>query len=171
MVMTNKNIYVNGSSALNVNSLPNKKDKKYKELEDFKREHSKRKRKEQRALRVRVYASIALTFTMGYSVVHRYSAINKLEKSIIETRAQINNVNAVNEDLRIELLKYKNIAFIEDYAVNDLNMAYPTSETRVFADLSRDNFIDAPEDNLNVEKSFIDKIKSIFISGGIQSGS
>lgn len=173
MVMTNKNMYVNGSSALNVNSLPNEKNRKYKELDDFKREHLKRKKekKEQRFLRMRVYASIALTFTMGYSVVHRYSSINKLEKTIIETKAQINNVNAVNEDLKIELLKYKNISSIEEYAVNDLNMECPTSETRVFADLSKDNFIDVPKDDLNVKKSFIDKIKSIFISGGIQSGS
>lgn len=162
MVMTNKNIYVNGSSAFNVDYLPKRKDEKHKELEDLRREHLKRKRKEQLALKARVVGSIALTFMIGYGIVYRYSFINRLEKNIIETKIQISSINESNEDLRIQLLKYKNISFIEDYGVNELNMIAPNFDTRAFTDLNKDNFINTTEDNINVEGSFIHKLKSIF---------
>ncbi|SHH38133.1 hypothetical protein SAMN02745207_00948 [Clostridium grantii DSM 8605] len=153
---------MNGNTALNYGSLPNHKDEKHKELEEFKRKQLRKKLQQERLTKTKVVASFILTFTLGLSSVYRYSTINKLQKNIGDIKTEISRIDAENEDLKINLLQYKKVAFIEDYAINELEMVIPSSANRTFVNLEKNNFIDEQKDENSGGDKVLERIKSIF---------
>jgi cell division protein FtsL len=160
--MKNKNLYINGNTALNIDFSPNRKDKKDKEFEDFKRRKFRKKLQQERLQKTKVVASIIIAFTLGLSNVYRYSTINRLQKSIGDVKTEIDKIDAENEDLMISLLQYNKIAFIENYAINELEMVIPSSSNTTFVNLQKDNFISEQEDENNQKIGVLNRIKSIF---------
>jgi cell division protein FtsL len=160
--MKNKNLYINGNTALNIDFSPNRKDKKDKEFEDFKRRKFRKKLQQERLQKTKVVASIIIAFTLGLSNVYRYSTINRLQKSIGDVKTEIDKIDAENEDLMINLLQYNKISFIENYAINELEMVIPSSSNTTFVNLQKDNFISEQEDENNQKIGVLSRIKSIF---------
>lgn len=162
MIVTNKKNQVSGNNALAPDSSPSRgtREKIYKELETSKREHKKINKQKLVKKKAKVLKNVLLAFTVGVTLVYRYSLIYDMEKNIIDTKKEISVINADNENLRIGLLKFNNIEEIEKISVQQLNMIPKSKTNVVYIDLEKNNFKKA-EENMEKGSSFIEKIKKI----------
>lgn len=162
MIVTNKRNSVSGNNALAPDSSPSRdtRERKYKELEASKREHKKINKQKLVNKKAKVLKNVLLAFIVGITLVYRYSLIYDMEKNITEIKKEIAVVNADNENLRIELLKFNNIEEIEKISVQQLNMIPKSKTNVVYIDLEKNNFEKA-EENMKKNGGFIEKIKKI----------
>lgn len=139
----NRNMsYVYGNTALDPNTVEKhiEKNRRQIEFEEYKRRHKNQKRKADLNKKLRIVAGIVLSFVIAFSIVKRYSDILQLERQINKVENQISEIDAVNEDLRIQLLKLDNISSVESLAKDELGMFLPSNQNCVSANLNKDNF-------------------------------
>jgi hypothetical protein len=70
-------------------------------------------------------------------------------------------MNKENENLKVELVKYNNIQYIEEVAVNKLNMVTPDRNDAIYANISKNTIIAAQSEsneNKNVLTALAQKI-------------
>ncbi len=134
--------YVYGNTALDPNTVEKHigKNRQHQEFEDYKKKLNKQKKKAELNLKMKVFLSVVLSFVIAFSIVKRYSDILQIEREIKIVENQIAEMDAVNEDLRIELLKSDNISYIESISKGELEMFLPSSQNCVSVDLDKDNF-------------------------------
>ncbi|MBU5482989.1 cell division protein FtsL [Clostridium sp. MSJ-11] len=137
MIITDKNQYINGSTVLAPNSYPEvKKGTKEKTNADRKaliEEKNKRLKNKFKIIR-----NISLVFIVGVTIVGRYGQIYNMQRELNGLNKKISDINKDNENLRIELLKYNNLSFIEEIATTKLKMVKPTKADIIYVDMTKD---------------------------------
>nr|WP_070109219.1 cell division protein FtsL [Clostridium acetireducens] len=153
--------WVNGSTVL--------KPERYTQGKN-KNNNNNRKRKKEKVYiknKIKTIKNILLIFTVGIVLVSRYCIIYGMQKGLNNTKNEIECLNKENENLRVELVKYNNIQFVEENAVEKLKMVSPKRENAIYCDLDKNNF----KKNLNKEnsnkKNFLEVIKKA-ISAGVK---
>lgn len=134
LIVTDKNYIYNGNNAL----VPERKSFKEDENRLRKEQNEKLRNLRQSKLRnqAKVMFGIALTFTIGLSVVYRYSTIYTMEKKLYSVTINNANMTKANEDLKLQLMKYNQIQNIEDRA-SKINMVQPDKNQAVSVDYDR----------------------------------
>lgn len=145
MVVTGKDYVSNGNLALK----PKKKpiwdnDRELKKAENEKLKVLKQLKLKSQAL---VIFSIALLFTLGSTVIYRYSKIYTMQNALIASSTSAQNIAKDNENLRYQLIQYDRIAVVEDNATK-LNM--------VPLDKSAEVSVDYDKQTLNAGKNAAD---------------
>ncbi|GAA0788518.1 hypothetical protein [Hathewaya limosa] len=164
IVSEKENIYmdkmvVNGTP-IQKEKKKNKKSKIYKELSNFKKENHKNINDKKKNKKITMMKSVIAIFLVGMVIMVRYSIIYANQKSISNIKTEISKTKYKNDDLRIYLMKFKDIKNVDDVARNKFKMVEPSVNNTYYYDLGKDNF----EDNKNVNKSvsnLIEKIKNI----------
>ena len=164
IVSEKENIYmdkmvVNGTP-IQKEKKKNKKSKIYKELSNFKKENHKNINDKKKNKKITMMKSVIAIFLVGMVIMARYSMIYANQKSISNIKTQISKTKYKNDDLRIYLMKFKDIKNVDDVARNKFKMVEPSVNNTYYYDLGKDNF----EDNKKVNKSvsnLIEKIKNI----------
>lgn len=142
----NKNNLVNGNTVLAPQYQPDWDDE-YKKLKEAKTRNLLNKRDKNIRKKASVLLNIACLFIFGILLVWRYSMIYGMQQNLNKTKNNVIEVSRDNESLKVELVKFSSMAYIEDYAVNKLKMVKPEKGTAVNIDLNKQNFTYNVKDN------------------------
>lgn len=159
----NKNNIVDGSTALvpkreEINYEEERRKQQKKEIELL----NKRKGKSLKN-KLKVMLSIGIVFCMGMILVIRFAYICNLRQQVTNIQNQISTISNENENLKVTLLKYDNIKYIEKVATEKLNMERPNLGNAFYCDLGTKYFKENTKVNGIKEGkklSFIEFIKS-----------
>jgi cell division protein FtsL len=138
VIVVNENSVIRGNTVLKpeYNPYDNEQEEKSKERRKKIKQNKQISKRAQN--KVKVMRNIALTFVVGLTLVARYCIIYNMQMELNSVKSDINAVNRDNENLKVELVKYNNLQFIEDAATNKLHMIVPDKSSAVYANLSKE---------------------------------
>lgn len=113
---------------------------------------------------LKINSCILAVGVLGSIVVFRYSSIYDNQKEIIALQENIQTVTEESEALSIKLLKFNNIAYIEQVATDELNMVKPKSTDAVYCDLGAVESIQSTNANDEQRESLLSKIKNFLFN-------
>ncbi len=131
--MTREELTVRGNTVLAPKRTPYKKVEK-KHISS----NNKNKKNKNKFVIIR---NIFLAFTIGLILVGRYCAIYNMQKQLNTTKSNITEMNKQNDNLKVELVKYNNLQYIEEVATTKLGMVAPNRNDAVYCNISRDKVI------------------------------
>lgn len=137
MIVVNEESFIQGNTVLQPEYKPYGDNENYKE----KKRKLKKKREVQTRLKnkVKVIRNIVLTFIVGLILVGRYCIIYNMQMELNSIKHNINEISRENENLKVELVKYNNLQYIDDIATNKLQMLPPDKGAAVYTDLGKEN--------------------------------
>lgn len=138
MIVVNENSVIRGNTVLKPEYDPYK-DKQAERDKERKRKIKQNKQRNKRMKsKVKVMRNIALTFIIGMTLVARYCIIYDMQRELNSIKSSISYTNRENENLKVELVKYNNLQFIEETATNKLQMTKPDKGLAVYTNLSKE---------------------------------
>lgn len=166
MEVEKRKIAVSGSNALKAAARPLPKERvKNPEIDRQQREERRKARKVKILKFLKFNGSIVAAGVVGLTIVGRYGSIYADQKQIISLQEKIQVMNEESEALGVKLLKYDNIAYIEEVATKELNMIKPKSGEAVYVDMENVESI-ATEANGDAQESvsLFSKIKELLFN-------
>lgn len=158
MIITEKENYINGSTVLAPQFEPSEEKK---QNNKFKKQTEIKKRNKRVKNKLKIIRNISLTFLIGVILIGRYSKIYNLQKQLNTMNYDMNVLNKDNENLKVELVKFSNIQYIEEVATKKLQMIKPTKESIIYCDMKKEIF--KYENNIKTEnKSKENTFKNFF---------
>lgn len=130
---------------------------KNEKLEKAKKERRLRELTKQRQQKKNIMQIVALVFIFGIIIIGRNATIYSMQKQLVSINSEIKEVRNDNESLKIELLKVSSLENIKNYAEKNLKMVNPDKSTIIRHDISKNNFTEQTESNIN--KTLLSKIK------------
>lgn len=137
MNVLNGKIMIDGNTALAPNYVPYRESERERQV---KRNKAKNKNFNKKVV---VMRNIMIAFIVGITLVGRYCIIYNLQSELNTTKQNIVALNKENENLKVELVKYNNIQYIEEAAINKLGMVTPDRNDAIYADISKETIITA----------------------------
>ncbi|MEA5008388.1 hypothetical protein [Clostridium tyrobutyricum] len=119
----------------------------------------KNNRKKQTKHKIKVMRNIGIVFVIGVVLIARYSIIYNMQMQLNSTQNRVDKINKQNENLTVELVKYNNLGYIEDTAINKLHMIQPQKSSAVYADLNKTIIKEDPSKDKKKINSILDKVK------------
>lgn len=170
----NKNVrYFNGNAVLapdfetqknNENEYEKLKKEKIEAKENIRRNSAKRK--------LSMINKITICFIMGIFLVHRYSVILNMQKSVNSMRNQISELSKENQNINVELAKYSSMSYVEYNAVNKLQMSKYNKNDAIYVDFSK-KIINKPvqvKSSIDSKGSIITEISKFLSAWGLKIG-
>ena len=163
VIVTNNENYVQGNTALVPQRVEKTKDNRLKELEKGKSELHKKKINKRISSKICVIRNIVLVFIAGALLIARYSIIYDMQRNLNTIESDITETKRENENLKVELVKYNNLRFIEETATSKLHMIQPDKNAAVYVSLDKNYFPNAAEkdDKMVSQQNLIQKIKNL----------
>ncbi|WP_291582904.1 septum formation initiator family protein [Clostridium sp. UBA6640] len=156
LVEKDKNV-ISGNTVLKpkITSVPKKQ-------EDKKHSHkTKIEKKQILKRRLKLIRNIGLSFVVAIVILFRYSSIYKAQGDIIKKQDEIYNLREQNESMRVELIKFNNLKYIEDIAINKLNMKKPNAGVAIYCNLEQVEVPHGEKVARESKEGFFEKIKNI----------
>ena len=141
MNVLDEKFVINGNTVLAPNYMP------YRESEQNGQVRKNNSNKKNINKKIIVMRNIMIAFIVGITLVGRYCIIYNLQSKLNTTKQNIAVHNKENENLKVELVKYNNIQYIEDVAVNKLGMVTPDRNHAIYANISKNSIITAESKN------------------------
>ncbi|MFD3157435.1 septum formation initiator family protein [Haloimpatiens sp. FM7330] len=139
VIMMNKED-IEGNTVLSSNANVSRPKEKNNVERDNKRESFKNAKKRNAVKKLKVIRNIGIVFAVGMVLVCRYAYICNIKQEVLNTKQEITKAKKENESLKIRLLKYNNLEYIEKYATEKLNMVKPSMDNAVYCDLNKKNY-------------------------------
>lgn len=157
MIVVNDGVLIRGNTVLAPNQVP------YRDTDNNKKKnvHSRKSTRKNVNKKLIIMRNIMIAFIVGMILVWRYCMIYDLQRNLNTTKQNIVTLNKENENLKVELVKYNNIQYIEEVAVNKLNMVTPDRNDAIYANISKNTIIAAQSEsneNKNVLTALAQKI-------------
>lgn len=150
--------YTRGNTALVPERKPqsdhNKKQKIKEEL------RAKKIKKLKISLISNVVGMSALVCVLGGITLAIDGYVYDKQNELTTIKEEVSATTDINDALKISLLKYSSLENVKTVAENQLDMVYPTKDSTLKIDMSKDYF-----SHINKEEngeSFLDKLKGIF---------
>lgn len=105
--------------------------------------------------------SILLGFVVGVTIIARYSMIYNYQNTTFKAKAEIDVLNKENEAYKVQLIKFKNISYIEEIATEKLYMVKPRISDIQYYNLSKNNLETKEASEVKISNTIISKIKNI----------
>lgn len=138
MIVVNEESFIQGNTVLQPEYRPYKDNKDYKEKnkKNLKRNRNTKKRINSKA---KIIGNTILAFIIGLVLIGRYCVIYNMQMELNLTKHNINEINKENENLKVELVKYNNLQYIEETATSKLQMLPPDKGAAVYTNLDKEN--------------------------------
>jgi cell division protein FtsL len=143
----NEKFVISGNTVLAPNYEP------YRESEQKRQVRENRISKKNINKKIIVMRNIMIAFIVGITLVGRYCILYNLQSELNTSKQNIAELNKENENLKVDLVKYNNIQYIEDVAVNKLGMVTPNRNDAIYADVSKKIIISAESESNEGEKA------------------
>ena len=100
-------------------------------------------------------------FVIGITIITRYCMIYTYQGTASKAKAELEIVDKENSAYKVQLIKFRNISYIEKIALGRLNMVKPEISDIEYMDLTKNNL--EVKSELQTKKStvLINKIKDI----------
>lgn len=165
MEVENRKIAVSGSNALKAAARPLPKERVKNPEIDRQRKEERRKTRKVKILKfLKFNGSIVAAGVVGLTIVGRYGSIYADQKEIISLQEKIHVMKEESEALSVKLLKYDNIAYIEEVATKELNMIKPKSGEAVYVDMQNVEPVAAENNGTQKGKNLFSKIKDLLFN-------
>lgn len=134
---------------------------KYKDLEKSRQQIQQSKKLKDIKKKKSILINILLVFVMGVIIIARSSMIYNYQHTTSKVKAEIEILVKENDAYKVELIKFRNISFIEKMATEKLHMVKPRISEIQYCNLSKNNL--GIKENLEVKESndIVSKIKRI----------
>jgi len=134
--------------------------RKYEDLEKSRQQSNQSKILKDIKKKKSILINIFLVFIIGVVIIARYCMIYNYQDTTSKAKAQIEVLNKENEDYKVQLLKFRNISYIEKTATEKLHMVKPSISDVQYCNLNKNNL--AAKENLQVKISdvIVSKIKN-----------
>jgi cell division protein FtsL len=160
LLVNEKEIYINGSNAFQVErEYEKQKNKKQKDQEE--QEKQKKLRELNGKRKKQVIKCIACVFAVGMVVISRYSIIYKNEMNIRNVKSSILELRNENDALKVEISKYQDINKIDETARKELKMVSPNKVDVLYCDFGDKYFESNKEKQADNKGELLSKIKDI----------
>jgi len=154
VILMNKDSMVNGNTVLQPEYKP------YKETEEKKLKTNAPNKALKVKKKLKVIRNICVVFVVGVILVYRYCAIYNAQTELNSIENNISKINKQNENLTVELVKYNNLEYIEDSAVNKLQMKIPDKGNAVYTNLDKKVIkVEENSDEPEMHKGILNKLK------------
>jgi hypothetical protein len=159
-VIVEKNTFqLNGNTVLS----PEESFRKgrYEDLEKSRKQTESSKRLKELKHKQSVLKNILLVFIIGVTIISRYCMIYNYQNITSKARAEIELLGKENDSYKVDLIKFKNISYIQKAATEKLHMVKPKISDIQYVNLSKNNL--QVKEELQVKKStvLLKKIKNI----------
>lgn len=145
MIVVNKDTdTIHGNTVLQPEEVPDysKSEEKNRQEERLKREKLRQRRIKNKAKTLR---NIILVFVIGLLLVGRYCIIYNMQTQSNSIDRDMSKLNSENEQLKVNLVQYNNIQYIESTAINKLHMVFPNKTSVVYTNLDKKNIETTPQ--------------------------
>ncbi|KAA8668112.1 hypothetical protein F3O63_14875 [Clostridium sp. HV4-5-A1G] len=156
MIVMNEENIINGNAALQPEYKPYRKhSNKIHKKKDVNRQAKVKKK-------LKVILNICVFFVVGLTLIYRYSIIYNMQTELNSVESNISDINRQNENLTVELVKYNNLKYIEENAMNKLKMVVPNKQNAVYINLDKP-IIKAQKDvnGIETQKGMLNKLKQL----------
>ena len=137
------------------------RERKHEELEKSRKQANNVKKLKEIKRKKSVLTNILLGFVIGMVIIFRYCMIYNYQEVNSKAIAQIEILNKENEAYAVELIKFKNINYIEKTATTQLHMFKPRISDIEHLNLSKNNLGTNEDSQVKISSDVLNKIKSI----------
>ena len=136
------------------------KKRQYEDLEKSRKQTNKSKKLKDMKRKKSIITNIFLGFTMGVIIIARYCMIYNYQDTTSKTKAEIETINRVNDGYKVQLIKFRNISYIEKTATENLHMVKPRISDIQYYNLSKNNLGTKENIQLKLSTEIVSKIKN-----------
>ena len=108
-----------------------------------------------------VLINILLTLVIGIIIVARYSMIYHYQDATTKAKASIDVLTKENDAYEVELIKFRNISYVEKTATEKLHMVKPRISEIQYLDLSKNNLETPGNSDVRIKTDVVNTIKNI----------
>ena len=137
------------------------KKQKYEDLEKSRKQIKDAKNQRDVKKKKSVLINILLVFVVGITIIARYSMIYNIQDTTSKTRDEIAALSKENDAYKVQLIKFRNISYIEKIATEQLHMVKPRISDIQYCNLSKDNLNTKEQVEMKISNNIINKIKDI----------
>lgn len=155
-VIYNGNI-INGNTVLVPDYEPYRKksEEKNKKLRQIKKEQANKRK----LVYEKVLSLVLCIFVFGIASIYRYCSVYKAQMQLTEVNSKISSIQKENDDLRLKMVKYNNMQYIEETATSKLHMVRADKNSVIYANLTNNYFQDSKQKKTSLQNySFFEKI-------------
>ena len=125
--------------------------RRYEELEKSRKQTNQSKKLKDIKKKKNILTNILLGFVIGIIIIARYCMIYNYQDAASIAKAKIEILNKENDAYKVQLIKFRNISYIEKTATEKLHMVKPQISDVQYCNLSKNNL--GTDDNLEVKIS------------------
>ncbi|MBU3098651.1 MULTISPECIES: hypothetical protein [Clostridium] len=137
------------------------KKRKYEDLEKSRRQANQSKRQKDIKKKKKVLANIFIGFVIGMVIIARYCMIYSYQQASSKAKAQIDTISKQNDAYEVDLIKFRNISYIEKTATTKLHMVKPKISDIQYFNLSKNNLGTNDDSKVRISNNVVNKIKDI----------
>lgn len=155
--------YIKGSTALNPQrKAPERDERKLEKLRKEKQKKARRLLEEKKKRRKFIRQISLLIVVMGVITITRDTNVYEEQRKLSDIKKEISLMQAENEALKVDLLKFASLDNIKTTAEEQLGMQLPTKDNIVAIDLSQNYFQELDDRDAEIEgkseKGFFSKM-------------
>ncbi|MBX4265215.1 hypothetical protein [Clostridium estertheticum] len=157
MIVAKKEFEVFGNTVLAPQEPITKR--KYEDLEKSQRQARQSKRQKDIKKKKRVLFNIFIGFVIGMVIIARYCMIYSYQQASSKAKAQIDTISKQNDAYEVDLIKFRNISYIEKTATTKLHMVKPKISDIQYFNLSKNNLEANDDSKVRISNNVVNKIK------------
>jgi cell division protein FtsL len=112
---------------------------------------TKEKPKKKSKLKTKVFLGV-VTFTVALSIVYRYAMVNKINTEVIALKNDLEEINILNAQLKLNAEKNINYEEIEKYAIQNLGMQKAQAYQIEYINIDKEDIVNNTVTNENKNK-------------------
>ncbi len=133
----------------------------YEELEKSRKQANQSKRQNDIKKKKGILTNILIGFVIGMVVIARYCMIYSYQQASSKAKAQIEVLSKENDAYQVDLIKFKNISYIEKTATTKLHMVKPSASDIKYFNLSKNNLGTNDNSKIRISNTVVNKIKNV----------
>ncbi|MBS4535417.1 cell division protein FtsL [Clostridium sp. D2Q-14] len=118
---------------------------------DRKPRKNKKPKKNNTLIKLKLFLYATGVLTISIIILLRFAHISRLQYDLSSLETEVSSLEKEKQNLSIRLEKIKDSRWIEEVAINSLDMSYPDENQKVYIDVDTDNSLelsDKKEENL-----------------------
>jgi cell division protein FtsL len=134
--------------------------RRYEELEKSRQQTNQSKKLKDIKKKKSVLLNIFLVFVVGVVIIARYCMIYNYQGATSKAKAQISVISKENDAYKVQLIKFRNISYIEKTATDKLHMVKPRISDVQYCNLTKNNLAAMENPEIKVSNEIVNKIKN-----------
>lgn len=137
------------------------RERRYEELEKTRKQVNKSKRQKEMKKKKSVLTNIFIAFIVGMVIIARYCMIYSYQEANIKAKTEIDALGKENDAYEVNLIKFRNISYIEETATKKLHMVKPKIGDVQYLNLSKNNIVTNDVSKVRISNDVLNKIKNV----------